>query len=633
MTMKSVLLFCCLIPACLEAQERSIILIPDSLIKGADVVNRDEEYVLTIKSAAKYTVYEKHSYTILNQAAARYAHYATSYDKFCDINSVSGKLYNAFGKEIKHTKKSDWKDYSAYDESDLFSDDRYKENGFYNSDYPFTVEYEEEDDYNGTKGFPQWMPQRSPSMSVQHSKFTIIAPADYLVRYRAFNYTSAPVITQKGDSRIYTWEVKNLPAKKLEVSTPSFAECTPTIFFAPSKFEIQGYAGDMSSWNNFGKFIYQLVKGRDELPDDIKRKVHELTDNLKDAREKINVLYDFLQKNTRYISVQLGIGGWQPFEAKYVAEKKYGDCKALSNYMIALLREAGITGKYILIYGGASQPNFLEDFSCSQFNHVICCVPLKNDTVWLECTSQTKSPGYMGSFTGNREALLIDETGGHLVRTPAYLAAENVRVRRVTGEADDQGNLHAEITTTTCGIRQELPHTLLYDESAKDRENYLNQVFNIPMYEVTRNDYKEHRGSLPSMDEYLQIQLNNYAIITGKRLFICPHIFGGDAEKLPEDTARENDYIINDAYRDIDSVSIKIPRGYQPENVPKPVSLQTKFGKYVSSIKVSENAITYYRFMEQSCGRYSPADYSSLYKFFEQVNRSDRAKVVLVKSE
>ena len=116
--------------------------------------------------------------------------------------------------------------------------------------------------------------------------------------------------------------------------------------------------------------MYQLIKGRDVLPEEVKKKVHELTDN-KGDKEKISVLYDFLQKNTRYISIQLGIGGWQPFEASYVAEKKYGDCKALSNYMIALLKEAGITGKYVEIYGGKSPPPFIEDFPFYKFNNVI----------------------------------------------------------------------------------------------------------------------------------------------------------------------------------------------------------------------------------------------------------------------
>ncbi len=74
----------------------------------------------------------------------------------------------------------------------------------------------------------------------------------------------------------------------------------------------------------------------------LNRKVHELTDHLTDKRQKVFALYDYLQKNTRYISVQLGIGGWQPFPADYVATKRYGDCKALSNFMVALLKEAGI---------------------------------------------------------------------------------------------------------------------------------------------------------------------------------------------------------------------------------------------------------------------------------------------------
>src|SRR5574342_1196313 len=105
----------------------------------------------------------------------------------------------------------------------------------------------------------------------------------------------------------------------------------------------------MNSWQDFGKFIYALKQGRDELPPEIKQKVHELTDGIADTKEKINVLYGYMQKNTRYVSIQLGIGGWQPFDAKYVAKKGYGDCKALSNYMYSILKEAGIKSYYAVI--------------------------------------------------------------------------------------------------------------------------------------------------------------------------------------------------------------------------------------------------------------------------------------------
>lgn len=617
----------------IKAQEYNALLIPDTLRKGAHVVKRYEEYVLTVKSPSRYSLYEKHAYTILNAMANGYATYVTYYGKLSSINYVSGKLFNMMGKEIKHSKKSDWRDNSAYDGFSLLSDSRYKINEFYSAEYPYTVEYEEEDVHDGTLQFPRWMPQSTAGMSVQSSKFTIIAPDDYTVRFKQFNFKGEPVVTQKGNTKIYTWEIKNIPAGKAEPGSPPFSETAPAVFFAPSKFEVEGYKGDMSSWEGYGKFMYQLIKGRDVLPDEIKKKVHELTDLLKADKEKIFVLYDFLQKNTRYISIQLGIGGWQPFEASYVAEKKYGDCKALSNYMIALLKEAGITGKYVEIYAGKSPPPFVENFSFSQANHVISCVPMGKDTIWLECTNQTVSPGYMGSFTGNRKAILIDETGGYIVNTPVYKANDNSQVRIVKAVADEQGNLAADIINTYSGLQQDLPHSLMYDASKEDREKYLNELFNLPTYKVIKSDYKEHKGIIPSVDEYLQIELSKYATITGKRLFINPNIFGAAAERPSADTARKYDYMIDDSYRDIDSVEIKIPMGYKPESVPKDNALLTKFGKYISSVKVIDNKIIYYRMMEQQSGRIPANEYNDLVKFYEQINKADRSKLVLVKAE
>ncbi len=281
----SVALVSFLLPVFLQAQDYSSLFIPDSLRKGADIIKRSEEYILTIKSPAKFSISEKHVYSILNSAAVNYASYQSYYDKFSSINNLSGKLFDKWGKQLKHTKKGDWKDYSAYDGFSLLSDGRYKSNEFFSAEYPFTVEYEEETDHNGTQGFPRWIPQSRPGMSVQSSRFTVIAPANYTVRFKQLNFLDEPVISQKGDVKTYTWEVKNMVAKKYEASAPPFTELTPVVFFAPSAFEVQGFEGDMSTWEGYGKFMYQLVKDRDVLPAEIKKKVHELTDGLKDDRE------------------------------------------------------------------------------------------------------------------------------------------------------------------------------------------------------------------------------------------------------------------------------------------------------------------------------------------------------------
>src|SRR5258708_26745179 len=111
--------------------------------------------------------------------------------------------------------------------------------------------------------------------------------------------------------------------------------------------------------------------------------------------------------------------------------------------MVALLKEAGIKGKYVEIRAGSDAVFMIEDFPSFQSNHVITCVPMEKDTIWLECTSQTESPNYMGSFTGGRKGILIDEDGGHVVKTPSYSSRDNTRRRFVNAGIHAEGNLAA----------------------------------------------------------------------------------------------------------------------------------------------------------------------------------------------
>jgi len=628
-----ILLLVLMTPACLFAQSYNVLLIPDSLKKDARAVVREDEFILEIKSPAKLILKERHIYTILNENAEYFGGFRTSYNKLSTINYVNMYLYDAMGKELKHIKKKDMEDKSAVSEINLMDDERYKEYNFYYKVYPYTVAYEEEDEDNDVRGFNSWYPLRAVGVSTQHSKYVIIAPKDYEVRYKPVNCTCQPVITTTGDKKIYTWEASNLPARKLESNGPGREEIMPHVLMAPSDFEVQGYKGNMSSWENYGKFINQLRQGRDVLPDDIKKKVHELTDHLKDPREKVYVLYDFLQKNTHYISIQFGIGGWQPFPAEYVATKRYGDCKALSNYMIALLKEAGITGKYVEIFGGEDPPKLIEDFPSSQANHVISCVPMGKDTIWLECTSQTKSPGYMGSFTGDRKALLIDETGAHIVNTPAYTSRDNTTLRVVSASVNAEGNLDADVSTVYRGIPQELPHQLIYGASDEEREKYLNSLFHLPTYKVEKSHYEEEKGALPEVKEYLHLVSPNYANITGRRLFINPNLFDRSDFRLSQDSARKYDFIKDGTFRDIDSITINIPAGYQPEAVPQDTHIDSKYGKFTASVKVMPDKIIYYRSREESMARFPPSDYDGLVKFYEQLYKADHNRIVLVKKE
>ncbi len=608
-------------------------LIPDSLKVNAEAVKRFEEVYVIIKSPSVAVVKEKCAYTILNEDGARHATYNGHYSKLIKLNDVQGKLYDATGKLLKIVRKRDISDFATDDDMSLMTDDRVKQHNFYFSNYPYTVEYESETQYDGTFFLPRWLPVEAPRMSVQESNFIIETPGDYQLRYKHLNIGLPVTGIIRDGVKSLGWQLKNKVAMLSEPYQPQWRDVTPFVMLAPSQFTFGGYQGNMSSWKDLGSFMHSLYIGRDQLPPAIKQDVQKLTSNLTGTYERIDALYRYLQDNTRYISIQLGIGGWQPFDANFVASKKYGDCKALSNYMVSLLKEAGVKAYPVIIRSGEGERGLWDDFPAPFFNHVVMCVPLEKDTLWLECTNQTIATGYMGSSTCNRKALMVTENGGYVVSTPTYGMNENLQSRKIKASIDAEGNLLADVHTRFTGIQQETPHALIHQLNQEQREKYLNTRINLPTYKIEKFEYKEFRNRIPAVDEYLTISSPSYASVSGKRMFIVPNIFNKSSVKLENEKPRTFPIEFELPYRDVDSVFITVPAGYQPESVPKNVNLSSKFGNYSITYIVQPGKVTCVRLKESMHSNFPPEDYPLFVSFHNDIFKADRQRVVLLKQE
>jgi hypothetical protein len=602
-----------------------------TLLKDASAVKRFEFIRFEVKNSHSAVYYYKRAITILNENGDSHASWAEGYDKFTSINSIDATLYDANGKKIRALKKAEIGDYTGSSDGALADDSRYKAHNFYYKIYPYTVEYEVEIKKDEIMFMPSWMPIEDEEFAVEKSTFEIITPLDYKIRYKAFKYDQEPVVSGSKE-KTYHWEVNNLVALKDEYAAPEWQKITPTVIVGATDFEISGFKGNMSNWKEFGKFVYSLKENRDNLPAGVKTTVHSLTDNVPDVKKKIEVLYNYLQQNTRYISIQLGIGGWQPFDAEYVATKKYGDCKALTNYMYSLLKEAGIKSAYTLVKAGKHKRYIVEDFPAQQFNHVILSIPLAKDTTWLECTSQTLPAGYLSDFTSNRTALMILEDGGHLVQTPVYKVKDNQQIRKIKAVLDESGKLNADINTEYTGWQQDDLFGMINSYSKKEQLEHLKKGINIPTYDITSFDYKKVPTKIPAIGEKLSLVAENYAQISGKRLFIQPNLLNKTQLKL-DDKERQHDIDLMFEYVDLDTVEVEIPAGFVSESIPQPTDLNTKFGHYKIAYKVEGNKVLMSRFFERNSGRFPAADYKELVKMYNDMYKADRAKVVLIKKE
>jgi hypothetical protein len=609
--------------------------IPGELIKGAQAVVREDREFLDIQEMGKATKKILYAVTILNEDADNYSKLRVGYDKLTKVNFIEGKVYDQFGKVVSKLKKSDIQDVGAFDGFTFVSDNRIKIATLARVPYPYTVEFEYEVEDRNLLHYENWYPQPNPKVSIENSTFEIMIPNSFPeLRYHEINLSSKVNISQRDGKRLYQWVWKNLPTKpKREAFAPSGVETREILMIAPTNFEVEGYKGDMTSWEKLGEWNVLLSQGREELPPATQAKVQELVANVPNKLDKIKTLYEYMQSKTRYVGIQLGIGGWQPFPATEVDSKGYGDCKALSNYMKSLLKYAGIESYYTLIKAGAEEKDdFIPSFPSRQFNHAILCVPIEKDTVWLECTSQSQAAGYMGNFTGDRYALLITPEGGKLVRTPNYTQKDNVLDRKANIKIDIEGNATAQVNTQYTGLQQDEDNMDYYTTLSKEEQKkWLYERISLPNFEIADFNLNRQKSRIPIVKETLNLKINALASKSGKRFFIQPNLFS-KWEKIPNEieNRKEEVQVADYEYIDKETITFELPEGYYLEHKPEDVNFKSVFGDYKASVQFEDNKIIYTRQISLNKGRFPKEKYKDWVEFYKNIAKADKMKMVLV---
>jgi hypothetical protein len=604
--------------------------IPVELVTNAKAVIRSSETVFEISDINKLVRRVTYAITILNEKGIDNSVLSEYYNKYISVRKIKADLYDRDGIPIKNSENIKVEDYSANDGNSLYEDIRVKVLDPKYRTLPFTVEYSYEISYEGLFLFPDWKVYDDYNISVEKSSLTILTPKDFKFRYKEKNIKNQYKISEGKDKTEYTWKYEHMPALKKEPFSTPYEEYTPVVCAAPSDFEMDGYKGNLESWDNFGKWINLLGKGRNTLDEKTNEKVKSMVVGLKTDDDKIRALYNYFQNKVRFVSLQIGIGSWQMIEADKVDNFSYGDCKALSNYMKSLLDIIGIKSYYTLVRAGESAPVINADFPSNQFNHVILCIPESSDTLWLECTSQTIPFGYLGTFTDDRKALFTSDAGGTLVTTIKYSIDDNKKIRKTIVDLTSDGNGTSTVETDYKGIFYDQVMPVLHMDEVDGRK-FVQSKISIPSYRLISYSHKEDKSIIPAIKENLNLTLINYGIVMGNKIILKPNLMTRVTE-LPVGTKdRKSEICIRRPFEEIDTVIFRIPAGFKIAQIPARVTIATKFGEYSSEILSDDNTITYLRSFKLFNNIYSVSDYPAFVDFFEKISFSDEIKIALFK--
>jgi hypothetical protein len=619
-------------PVFSQAVSYNVSLIPTALKAHANAVIRNEETVIDIHHPDEVWITCKRAITVLNPRGKPFGAIEVDYNKSRPVHFISGALYNADGDLMHKFKKSDFEDVSTIQDFSLFEDNRVKRLFPQMSRYPYTVTYQYVQKYKFTLYLPEWRPFIADGISVQQSSFSVSSPANIPVRYYGLNVDD-PVIDSSDKKVHYTWRLKGVPAFHSEpYHLPFFRSGIPVVIVSPGRFEYYGMKGSFYDWKGYGKWVYEhLLAGRDELPESTVSYIHQLIKDISSPVEKARQIYAYAQQRNRYVSIQIGKGGFEPMSASEVDHVGYGDCKALVNYMMALLKVAGIPAYYTEVCAGDGHISLLPGFaSAGQGNHIILCVPFKKDTVWLECTNKYIPFGYLGSFTDDRNVLVCTPQGGVFTRTPSYPDSVNLRWRTAHLSIDSTGNLRGKMQTRFSGLQYEERQPLEHLSDA-DRARYIRSAYSFLQMNLSDFRLTFIKDRLPVAEEGISFTSDRYAAVSEKGLSI-PLNPVDRFHHIPRMIAnRQSEIYIARGYKTTDSLTYIFPSGYHLWLVPREVHIRTAFGNYDADIKAQGQELTYIRRFHLHSGDYPADGYAAFVQFLQQVSEYDTRNFIIIR--
>ncbi len=542
------------------------------------------------------------------------------------LEILEAAILDTNGNTLRTLRKKEIETRSAIDQGSFYEDSYVKEFKLKWNTYPYRIKYRYRQVAHQFLHVAEWYPVLRTNVPTQKASLTVQLPLNYRVKLEfpeVFKHTAATLSAEQ----TLRWEIADIGPFEQQAFGLPLEELIPHVSIVPEVFTY-GLAGSFSSWASFGNWLNQMNEGLDLLPVQEQLVVHRLTEGVKDKKEIVKILYHHLQDHTRYINVSIDLGGLKPYPAAYVCTNKYGDCKALTIYMKALLRQVGIDSYYTTIYADDNPVQIKTHLPSQQFNHVILCVPVDGDTLWLENTTNNLPFNYQGTFIQNREALLVSNNS-RLVKTPALQLEDVLEKSTYHYELHEDGAGVLQITQELRGNAFEYYRYLQHNRSEKELLQAIEAGIAVKNYELSNWKASQPHRDAPLLNLELSLKLTNQLRKLGSSLVISPSPLA--LPKLPFTDSRKEQIRISYPLNKLDSISYQLRTAEQYlVKMPQDVVIASEYGRYQEQYQQSAGRISITRSFQLFAGDYPEEEFPAFYAFLTAVRDTQKKSAIVL---
>jgi hypothetical protein len=610
-----------------------------------DAVLLYEQRTVNVQSADKIKMQVRVVYKILRPSGRDYGFASVPFNAHSKVNGLRGWCIPAQGKDYEVKDKEAMEiSLPKIEGSDLITDVKEKVLQIPAPDVGNVVGYEYEEDEQPLVLQDVWDFQRE--IPVRETHYSLQLPPGWAYKAYWINYPETKP-TESGTQ--LQWTVGDVKGIRQEAEMPPLNGVSGRMvvsFFPQGGALTRGF----TNWQEMGAWYGGLTSGRRDASPQIKQQVATLTSASSTPLDKMKALAQFTQHDVRYVSIQLGIGGFQPHPAADIFVHRYGDCKDKATLMSSMLSQIGIDSYYVVINveRGAVVPEMPANIAA--FNHVILAIKLPPNVASPSLTATVQHPrlgtllyfdptneltpfGEIGGYLQSNYGLLVTPDGGELVELPRQATAMNSIQRTGKLTLDSTGTLTGDVSETRVGDRAwsergRLRAVNKNTEKVKPIEDLL--AGSLSIFHITHATIDNLNQTDQPFGFHYSFEAQNYAKNAGGLLLVRPRVLGIKSSGLLETKEpRKFPIEFEGPSRDTDAFEITIPAGYVVDDVPPPVDADYGFASYHSKTEVKGNTIQYSRTMEVKELSVPVARADELKKFYRIIAGDERNTVVL----
>jgi len=479
------------------------------------------------------------------------------------------------------------------------------------------------------------------------SRLTLNLPPGWAADGFTFSHSK---IEPRISGNSYIWELRDLPFIETEPGSPPTAELVARLavsYYPPDK-NARSMAHGFADWTEVSRWLSELEDPQAVPNAAITEKTRSLVASAATELDRIKAVAAYVQ-NTHYIAIETGVGrggGYRPHSAADVFSKNYGDCKDKANLMRAMLKVIGIESYPVSICADDPVHVHKEWPSPHQFNHCIIAIRVSDET---KATTIIEHPTLgrllifdptdpytpVGDLPGREQgsfALIDAGDAGRLMTMPLTPPEANLVQRTIEATLTANGSLSASLRQQSAGQSASQSRA---EYSLKARADYTKSIerwitAGAPSAAVARVEPKDDRAANRFGLE-VDFSSPSYGQLMQGRLLVFKPAVVSRREALPVSAGARKHPVVLSSHALDEEVKIKLPAGFEVDELPDPVKLDTTFGRYSASYQVKDGYLVFKRSLI-TVGTMIPADfYAGVKTFFERVRAADSAPVVLAK--